>query len=103
MKRIIVRVITLCAAFEAIAMTEAKDDRQFPIIDKCCQNDEVFSIQMGKCVASEDQVDGELGPIVPPLASALLGDNPRRDVRLSGSVSFPQCNMKTDATRPEDN
>ena len=96
MKRIIVRVISLCAAFEAIAMTEAQDDRQFPIIDKCCQNDEVFSIQMGKCVASEDQVDGELGPIVPPLASALLGDNPRRDVRVSGSVSFPQCNMKTE-------
>ena len=96
MKRIIARVVTLCTAFEAIAMTEAQDDHQFPIINKCFQNDEAFSIQVGKCVALKDHVDDELDSLVTPLASTLLGDNPESDVRLGGRVSFPQCNMKTE-------
>ena len=100
MKRTIARVALLCTVFGAVfgegEMIESQEDNKIPVIDKCCQKDEVFSIRRGKCVTLEDQVNAELGPFIPPLASVWLGDESRRDVGLSGNVLFPQCDMKTE-------
>ena len=109
MRQIVIPVILLCSAIEAIGMTETQDYHLTPLIDKCCPDDEVLDTQTRKCATLEYQTNAILDPIFVPLSSDYLNltQDSDSDISLIGNVFFPQCDIKTETLRyilsPENN